>query len=193
MEIGSVLGDGLVFTDSSRARLCCLGGVWRGRIRTLPLTREASNISYRPSFSAHTATRKIGFRSSSSLCRGWTEHHGCPITIIPRLIIGQPLRRPPERSTGGAAPVGGPPEVGLEFVGEESNHASTSFTSTSAAARGSRPTTATETDAEASAVAVNQTSDVTRRPRISGRGCRVLRRLSVTGDAAMVPARRAPD
>lgn len=56
---------------------------------------------------------------------------------------------------------------GLAQLREDSTYASTSFTATSAAARDSRPTTATTTQAEASSLAVNQTSDVRRRHRLS--------------------------
>jgi len=75
---------------------------------------------------------------------------------------------------------------------ENGHNASTSFGATSATARGSRPTTATKANAEASAPALNQTSHVTRSARTSVRGCRVPRWVSWRGDAATVPARRAP-
>jgi hypothetical protein len=62
-------------------------------------------------------------------------------------------------------------EGGQKTVWENSNHASTCFITTSAPARDSRPTTATETNAEASSLAVNQTRHVTRIARIPGGGC----------------------
>ena len=69
-------------------------------------------------------------------------------------------------------------------------HASTSFTSTSAAACGSRPTNTIQTNAETSSLAVSQKRHVARGASIFGSGCRVLCRLSWRGDAAAVQVRR---
>jgi hypothetical protein len=80
---------------------------------------------------------------------------------------------------------------GLEFVGKDGNHASASFTASSAPARVARPNTATETNVEACPRSELE-EYVTRNAPLPGRECGVPRRLSWRGDAATVQPRGAP-